>query len=79
MNDSQARGRRRLVWGLVFVLALLHWDFWAWDDESLVLGFLPMTLAYQAVFSLACVAVWSLAVHWAWPEDLEAWADEHDA
>ena len=79
MSDSHAGGRRRLVWGLVIVLGILHWDFWAWDDQSLVFGFMPMTLAYQAAFSLACVGVWFMAIRFAWPDDLEAWADEGDA
>lgn len=66
----------RLVWGLVLVLAFLHYDFWYWDDRSLVFGFMPVGLAYHACFSLAAGLVWFLAVRFAWPSDLEAWADE---
>ena len=76
MSDSNAGGRRRLVWGIVVVLGVLHGDFWAWDDQSLVFGFLPMTLAYQAAFSVACGAIWFCAIRFAWPDELEAWADE---
>ncbi len=69
---------RKTVWVLVAVLAVLHYDFWYWDDRTLVFGFLPIGLAYHAVFSLAAGLVWYLAVRFAWPEELEAWADETD-
>ena len=67
---------RRVVWGLVILLGLLHWDFWYWDDRTLLFGFMPIGLAYHAAFSLACAVVWFLAVRYAWPTELEAWADE---
>ena len=66
---------RKLVWVLVVVLALAHYDFWLWDDSTLVFGFMPIGLAYHAVFSLACGVIWALVVVFAWPERLEAWAD----
>lgn len=66
----------KLVWGAVALLFVLHWDFWLWDDATLVLGFVPMGLAYQVAFSLVAALVWVLAMRFAWPEQLEAWADE---
>ena len=36
---------RSLVWILALVLAVLHYDFWYWDDRSLVFGFVPIGLA----------------------------------
>lgn len=66
---------RKTVWVLVVLLAIAHFDFWFWDDRTLVFGFMPIGLAYHACFSLACGLVWLLAVKFAWPEDLEAWAD----
>jgi len=66
----------RVAWGLVILLALLHYDFWFWDDPTLVFGFLPIGLAYHAMFSLAAGGVWALVVFYAWPERVEAWADE---
>ncbi len=69
-------GMTRVVWGLVLLLAVVHYDFWYWDDRSLVFGFLPIGLAYHALFSVACGVVWALAVRFAWPAELEAWADE---
>ena len=42
-------------------------------------GFLPIGLAYHALFSLAAGLVWYLAVRFAWPAELEAWADQGDS
>lgn len=67
---------RRFVWGLVILLAVLHYDFWYWDDRTLLFGFVPVGLAYHAAFSLACGLTWFLAVHLAWPTEIERWADE---
>lgn len=68
----------RLVWFLVFLLAVLHWDFWFWGDKTLVFGFLPIGLAYHAGFSISCAIVWALALKYCWPAELEAWAEEGD-
>lgn len=65
-----------VVWGLVILLAILHHDFWLWDNRSLVFGFMPIGLFYHAVFSIACAVVWAMAVKFAWPTHLEEWADE---
>lgn len=54
------------------VLALLHHDAWLWNNESLVVGFLPAGLAYHAAYSLATAALWAVASRHAWPPDLEA-------
>jgi len=60
---------------VVVLLALLHQDYWWWNDRSLILGFLPIGLAYQALFSVAAALVWAAACRWAWPTHLEEWAD----
>ena len=75
-EGGNGRGMRRVVWGLVIFLAVVHYDFWYWDDRALVFGLLPIGLAYHALFSVACGVVWALAVRFAWPAELEAWADE---
>ena len=67
---------RRYVLLAAVVLGLLHHDFWWWDDRTLVLGFLPIGLFYHMLFSLVVAALWIVAVKYAWPDDLEAWADE---
>ena len=68
----------KLAWGFILLLGILHWDFWFWDDRSFVFGFLPIGLAYHALFSIAAGVVWASAVKFVWPSDLEAWADEFD-
>jgi hypothetical protein len=62
---------RYFVYGLAVVLAILHHDFWYWDDRTLLFGFLPIGLAYHAAFSLAAAGVWALAVVFAWPSTIE--------
>ena len=62
---------RPLVYFLLILLFLLHQDFWLWGNGKLMLGFLPIGLAYHIVFSLLSALVWFLAVRFAWPTDLE--------
>jgi len=66
---------KSLVWGLVIVLGILHYDFWYWGDRTLVLGFLPIGLAYHAAFSVAAGVAWALVCRFAWPTHLEQWAE----
>ena len=67
---------KTIVWSLFVILFFLHQDFWWWDDASLVLGFMPIGLAYHALFSIACACLGGLAIHYAWPNDLEKFAEE---
>ncbi len=40
---------KRVTIGLLVLLAVLHQDFWWWDDgHTLVFGFMPVGLAYHA-------------------------------
>ena len=74
-----ATDRSRSWWivaGAVVVLAILHQDFWFWDDRTLVLGFLPIGLAYHALYSIAAATLWAAAVRLAWPTRIEQWADD---
>ena len=65
-----------LVAGVVFVLlAILHQDAWNWDSAHLVFGFMPIGLAYHALYSIVAAAFWALVVKFAWPYYLEEWAD----
>ena len=64
---------KHFVYGLIVVLAILHQDFWWWDDsETLVAGVVPVGLAYHAGISLAAGLLWALAVRYCWPEDVDA-------
>ncbi|MCU0789226.1 MAG: hypothetical protein MUC91_13760 [Verrucomicrobia bacterium] len=75
MSSSPRPAGRRFVWFLVFALFVAHQDFWFWDNKTLVLGFMPVGLFYHAAFSLAAGLVWAAAIKWAWPAEIEAWAD----
>ena len=70
--------QRRLVWGFVVVLAVLHYDFWFWDDRTLVLGFMPVGLLFQVLISVGAGVAWFLVVRFAWPAALEEWAEGSD-
>ena len=64
------------VWGTVLFLAIIHFDFWWWDDRSLWFGFLPVGLGFHALISLAAGITWACAIKYAWPAEVEAWAEE---
>jgi len=61
----------------VVVVYALHQDVWLWRTaRPLVLGFLPVGLAYHAGYSvLAALLMW-LLVSLAWPDRLEEEAEE---
>ncbi len=53
-------------------LYVLHQDWWNWRAaRPLVFGFLPVGLAYHAIFTLATVLLMAAAVKWLWPKHLE--------
>ncbi len=56
-----------VVWGLVVLLIILHQDVWLWDNDTLVFGFMPITLLYHACISMAAGFTWFLATKFAWP------------
>ena len=57
---------------LVIAVYLLHQDWWNWKKvEPLVLGFLPIGLAYHAGYSVLAAGMMWLLVRFAWPRDLD--------
>ena len=76
MSTAESTSGKILVWGLFLLLFFAHQDFWWWGDDTLVLGFMPIGLAYHALFSVVCSCLWALAVLKAWPEEIERWAAE---
>jgi len=79
MSEAAVPVRSRAwLWIAVVVLALLHQDFWWWDARTLVFGFIPWGLLYHVLFSLVAGGLWLAAVKFAWPVEIEAWADEVD-
>lgn len=66
-------------WFLLIGVALyaLHQDFWFWRTaKPIVLGFLPIGLAYHVTYSLAAALLMALLVRYAWPEHLERYSEE---
>lgn len=63
---------KKVVWGLVVLLVILHQDVWLWDNDTLVAGFMPITLLYHACISLGAGITWFLATKYAWPDQLKA-------
>ena len=66
------------VYALIALLAIIHQDFWWWDNKTLVFGFMPLGPFYHALFSCMAAGVWALAIKWAWPSDIEEWAESAD-
>ncbi len=56
---------------MVLLVYLLHQDVWFWHDRTLVLGFLPIGLAYHAGFSVLAALMMAVLVRFAWPGHLE--------
>jgi hypothetical protein len=56
---------------MVVLVYLLHQDLWFWHDRTLVLGFLPVGLAYHAAYSILAAIMMAVLVRFAWPSYLE--------
>lgn len=69
---------RKTIFLAAVVLAVLHQDFWFWGDPRLYLGFLSPGLAYHILYTIAASLFWAAAVHFAWPKDLERFAEGND-
>ncbi len=70
--------KNKVILVIFIVLAILHQDFWNWENSNLVFGFMPVALAYHATYSLVCATFWACVIKFAWPTDLEQWANEGD-
>lgn len=65
------RMRTGLAFGFV-ILYVLHQDWWFWRAvQPLVLGYLPVGLAYHALYTIAVAGFFWLLVHFAWPHHLD--------
>ncbi|MEN1679018.1 MAG: DUF3311 domain-containing protein [Planctomycetota bacterium] len=56
-----------VVWALVVLLMVVHQDFWFWENDYLVFGFMPIGLFYHACISIAASVTWFLATKHCWP------------
>ncbi len=70
--------RSPIVIAVLIIFAVLHQDFWFWDDGTLVMGFMPVGLFYHALYSLVAATFWCLMVKYAWPSHIERWAEEDE-
>ncbi len=70
---------RKAVWGLVLLLVVLHQDNWLWDNDTLIAGFMPITLLWHAGISVAAGFTWFLATKFAWPLDADEAATDKGA
>lgn len=59
---------RFILTGVVISVYILHQDLWFWSTaQPLVLGFIPVGLAYHAAYCLLCSALMTLLAKFAWP------------
>ena len=64
--------KKVLLTSFVLAVYVAHQDYWNWGkSDYLVLGFLPVGLAYHAAYSILCAAMMGLLVACAWPKHLE--------
>lgn len=69
---------KTLVWILVVALVILHHDFWNWNNDYLVFGFMPIGLFYQVCISIAASLVWFFATLVAWPKEVDFEQERRD-
>tara|TARA_B100000900_G_scaffold413516_1_gene437700 strand:+ start:119 stop:340 length:222 start_codon:yes stop_codon:yes gene_type:complete len=62
---------KEVVITFMLVLFVLHQDFWFRDDATLILGILPIGLAYHMAFTVLAATAWLVIVRFAWPKYLE--------
>ena len=67
--------KRTVLYLTLLTLFLLHQDFWFWDDPTLVLGFVPVGLAYHALYCVVGSILWYLMITYNWPHEAEEFAE----
>lgn len=77
-TSSSYKKKVRVMAAVTIVFALLHHDFWFWNDQTLVMGFMPIGLLYHMLFSIGSAVLWATTMKIAWPTHIEEWADEFD-
>jgi hypothetical protein len=64
--------RHALLGCLIVLLYALHQDLWLWRTaDPIVLGVLPIGLAYHVLYSIVVAGLMWLLVRWAYPSHLE--------
>lgn len=69
--------RGALLAALTLILFLLHQDYWNWRTAyPLILGYLPIGLAYHAMYTIGAAVWMAVLVKVAWPSQLDKSPDE---
>jgi hypothetical protein len=58
------------IWIAIAGLLFLHHDFWFWENDYLVGGFMPIGLAYHVIYSIVVTITWVILTFKFWPQDL---------
>ena len=70
--------KKLLLFLFIVLVYVLHQDVWNWKDSDLILGILPVGLAYHAGYSILAAIMMAVLVKFAWPEHLEQ-SEPHDS
>lgn len=62
---------KKVVWGVLILLAVIHQDVWFWDDATLIFGFVPIGLLFHLAISIAAGVTWWMATRYCWPNLIE--------
>lgn len=69
--------RGALLAALTLILYLAHQDYWNWRTAyPLMFGYLPVGLAYHALYTIVAAAWMALLVKLAWPAHLDERPDK---
>ncbi len=63
--------RNLTCWILALMLLVLHQDYWQWDRNEILFGFMPYTMAYNIGVSLVTGLVWVFVCQFLWPSHLD--------
>ena len=58
----------------IVALLIAQQDYWStaqWERKEFVFGFLPYTIAYHSVVSIAAALVWIFVCFACWPKELD--------
>ena len=71
MSDNKKQPKIWILIVAIIVMAILHQDFWLWENTSLVFGFIPVGLFYHICYSIAASLLAVVTIIFFWPQDVE--------
>lgn len=69
--------KKLLLFLMIAGVYILHQDNWNWKSTDIVMGFLPIGLAYHVGYSILAAIMMAVLVKFAWPAHLEE-SEPHD-